>query len=80
MIAFILRRLLATGWVVRGQKAITLPRGEPEPDVCVVVGPFERYHDYHPLPAEIGMVCEVSDTTLRNDRGLKLRSYARAGA
>lgn len=74
-----LRRLLPDGWVLRGQKAVTLPTGEPEPDVCVTVGPLDRYLDHHPGPAEIGLVCEVSDTTLRTDRRLKLRDYARAG-
>ncbi len=74
-----LRRLLPDGWVVRGQKAVTLPTGEPEPDVCVAVGPLDRDLAHHPGPAEIGLVCEVSDTTLRTDHGPKLRDYARAG-
>lgn len=75
----LLRAVLPAGWVVRGQKAVTLTAGEPEPDAAVVLGPDERYLDHHPGPAEIGLVVEVADTTVRKDRGPKLRGYARAG-
>lgn len=74
-----LRGLIPAAWIVRDQKALTLVRGEPEPDLAVVLGPYGRYLDHHPAPAEIGFVVEVSDTTLHTDRGLKLRNYARAG-
>jgi Uma2 family endonuclease len=74
-----LRGLLPPAWIARDQKALTLVRGEPEPDLAVVLGPYGRYLDHHPAPAEIGLVIEVSDTTLRTDRGPKLVSYARAG-
>lgn len=74
-----LRALLPAGWFIRSQRAVTLPSGEPEPDIAVVLGPVDRYADHHPHPGEIGLVVEVADTSVRVDRGPKLRDYARAG-
>lgn len=75
----LIRDLIPAGWRLRGQKAIALSDGEPEPDVAVVAGPSARYKDHHPGPGEIALVVEVADSSLTRDRTLKLRSYARAG-
>ncbi|HEX5083086.1 MAG TPA: Uma2 family endonuclease, partial [Blastocatellia bacterium] len=37
------------------------------------------YVEHHPGPNDVPLVIEVSDSTLRRDRGLKKRIYARAG-
>lgn len=66
-------------WVVRVQCAITTPDSEPEPDLAIVLGPRRRYGAVHPLPADIGLIIEVSESTLMEDRGRKLQIYARAG-
>jgi Uma2 family endonuclease len=71
--------LLPDGWSPRSQDPITLDDGEPEPDLAVVRGTVDDYLDHHPGPEDIALVVEVSDTTLDRDRGIKLRSYARAG-
>ncbi len=47
----------------------------PEPDVQVVRGCLEDYADI-PTSCDIPLVVEVSDTTLRFDRGPKQRLYA----
>jgi Uma2 family endonuclease len=64
--------------VVRPQQPVVLDtRSEPEPDVALV-----RMADYstaHPTAADVFLVIEVSDSTLRFDRGLKLAAYAAAG-
>ena len=52
---------------------------EPEPDVTVVRGTPDDYDDHHPSPEEVLLLVEVSDTSLRRDRGKKAKSYARAG-
>lgn len=52
---------------------------EPEPDVAVTREPATAYADRHPNPADLVLVAEVSDTTLRFDRGVKALLYARAG-
>ena len=52
---------------------------EPEPDVTVVRGTPDDYDDHHPSPEEVLLLVEISDTSLRRDRGKKAKSYARAG-
>ena len=50
---------------------------EPQPDLTVI-----RERDYReslPMPEDVLFLIEVSDTTLRYDRNLKLPLYARAG-
>lgn len=65
------------GFWVRTQLPLDLGRlSEPEPDVSVVQGSVDDYTD-HPTATEL--VVEVSDTTLRYDRGAKLELYARSG-
>jgi Uma2 family endonuclease len=70
---------LSEGWDYRTQEPLTLADGEPEPDGAVVRGTFQDYAARHPGPADVALVIEVADTTLARDRGIKLRSYARAG-
>ena len=50
---------------------------EPEPDVAVVSGPMRDYRDAHPTSAVL--VVEVSHESLRYDRTVKQRLYARCG-
>ena len=66
------------------QSPITLPApdniyNEPEPDVAVTRASEEAYTDRHPGPADLHLVVEVSDTTLRTDQIVKSALYARAG-
>jgi Uma2 family endonuclease len=70
---------LPENWYVDSQEPITIGNSEPEPDVVVVRGDTRQYLDRHPGPADIGLVVEVSDTTLDRDRGVKKQAYARAG-
>jgi Uma2 family endonuclease len=70
--------LVPAGWCRRLQSAITLADSEPEPDVCIARGDQRSYLQHHPGPAEIGLVIEVSESTLPDDRQ-KARIYARAG-
>ena len=72
-------RLALPGWDVRCQCAITLDKSEPEPDFALVRGDETAYLARHPGPADIGLVIEVSDSTLPGDRDDKGRIYASAG-
>lgn len=72
-------RTLPDGWHYQTQDPITLADGEPEPDGAVVRGRIEDYAGAHPGPMDVALVIEVSDSSLERDRGIKLRSYARAG-
>ena len=58
---------------------MTLLTSEPEPDVVVVRGTDDDYRDCHPGPADVPLVVEVSDGTLRRDQGFKKAIYAKAG-
>lgn len=64
---------------LRIQMAVALTESHPEPDCAVVVGPRKNHVHRFPGPKEIELVVEVSDSTLRRDRGIKARIYARAG-
>lgn len=66
---------------VRSQDPITIPLtgSEPEPDLALVAPREGGYLDRHPLPEEVFLVGEVADSSLREDRGIKLRMYAAAG-
>lgn len=65
-------------WEVRVQSAITLADSEPEPDLAVVRMSPTEHLDRHPGPSDIGMLVEVSDSSLLLDRHEKARMYARA--
>ena len=52
-----------------------LDTSEPEPDVAIV--PLGDYEDEHPATALL--IIEVAESSLRHDRGIKQRIYARAG-
>lgn len=74
-----LARSLPAGWEIRVQMAVTLGRSEPELDAAVVRLDPDEYTSRHPGPADIGLLVEVSNTTLDTDREDKLPIYARAG-
>ncbi len=68
------------GFTARRHGPITLVDGtEPEPDVIIVPGSWRDYVEQHPTPAEVRLLVEVSDATLRKDRTTKAQDYARAG-
>lgn len=67
-------------FAVRRYGPITLEDGtEPEPDVAIVPGSWRDYTGRHPVPAQVRLLVEVSDATLRKDRSTKRNDYARAG-
>jgi hypothetical protein len=70
-----LERVVPSDWCVDTQDPVTTDDSEPEPDVRVVRGEFV---DRHPRPKDTGMLVEVSDTSLRRDRSVQKRIYARA--
>ena len=79
LVAEAINRKLPKGWRTRVQSATTTSTSEPQPDVAVVRGTARDYLLKHPGPDETGLIIEVADTSLRIDRTLKLRIYAKAG-
>ncbi|MEG4441275.1 Uma2 family endonuclease [Microcoleus sp. AT9_B5] len=72
--------LLEERAIVRGQDPITLSDdSEPEPDVVIARNRSDNYLSSHPEPADILLVIEVSDSTLKYDRRTKLSLYAESG-
>src|SRR5688572_25103730 len=71
-------RLLPPEWHFRAQEPVTLEDGEPEPDGVVVRGGVRDFATRHPSASDVPLIIEVADTSLARDRGIKLRSYARA--
>jgi Uma2 family endonuclease len=74
-----LRSALPRSHYVGSPSPVTLATSESEPDVVVVRGTDDDYRDRHPGPADVAMVVEVSDSTLRRDQGFKKAIYAKAG-
>ena len=52
---------------------------EPNPDVVLARPGWRGYPAEHPGPEDVLLLVEVSDSSLRLDRGVKLEVYARAG-
>ncbi len=74
-----LEKIIPDGYYVDSQEPITLSDSEPEPDIVIVRGNTRDYQDSHPEAEDVLVVIQVSDSTLDKDRGVKKRSYARAG-
>ena len=70
-------RLLPRGWTVRSQVGARLSESRPEPDVAVARGADRDYAARHPQPSDLGLVVEVSDSSLNRDQQDKARIYAR---
>ncbi len=52
---------------------------EPEPDLAIVKGTMIDYAEHHPYPADIHLVVEIADSTLKQDCQVKDKLYAHAG-
>src|SRR5215510_1685519 len=70
---------LPVGWCSQIQGAIDLPDSQPEPDGAILQGVDSDHDGTIPKPNVIGIVIEVSDSSLYTDRSDKGRIYARAG-
>ncbi len=79
-LAAILMRAADRRALVRIQSPVRLSkRSEPQPDLSLLKLQPHRYRDAHPTPADVLLLIEVSDTTLKFDRGPKLAMYAKHG-
>ena len=66
--------------IVRVQSPILLPPdSEPEPDFSIVRLRADEYATSHPVPEDILLLIEVSDSSIGVDRGWKLGLYAEFG-
>jgi Uma2 family endonuclease len=66
--------------LVAVQNPLTLsPRSEPEPDLMLLRARGDFYEGANPTPADTLLVIEISDTSLRYDREVKVPLYAAHG-
>lgn len=79
--AALARIIPADRFHVAAARPVRLPGrdSEPEPDRCVVRGAIRDYEDHHPGPGEIGLIVEISDSSLTDDRALASEVYGPAG-
>jgi hypothetical protein len=67
------------GWHVWIGTAVTQADSEPEPDVAFLRGDTTVFRTRFAGPSEVGLIVEFADASLRFDREVKGRVYARAG-
>ena len=74
-----LSRLIPAGWHVRASKPVRLPPdSKPDPDRCIVRGTIRDYSNRSPGSADVGLIVEVSDSSLLEVRKVAL-VYAASG-
>ncbi len=67
-------------YLTRVQNPVTIEdHSEPEPDIVLARMKKGGYHDAHPTPKDVVLIIEVSDSSLKKDRKIKLPIYADAG-
>ncbi len=67
-------------WIVSTQNPLHLDDySELQPDLMLLKPAAHDYLSRHPVPADVLLLIEVSETTLAYDREQKLPAYARAG-
>lgn len=73
-------RLAADRAIVSVQNPLIVSdRSVPQPDLAILRARADSYSDAHPTAPDVFLVVEVSDTTLRFDRSIKVPLYARCG-
>jgi Uma2 family endonuclease len=69
-------RCLPSGWHVRPQLTVRLLESAPLPDLAVARGAIRDFANRHVSPNEVGLLIEISDSTLAYDRKVKGPLYA----
>jgi Uma2 family endonuclease len=79
-LAALLSRLAGNRAIVSVQNPLIVgEKSVPQPDLMLLKTRADRYFDAHPTAADVLLVVEVSDSTLRFDLDTKIPLYARAG-
>jgi Uma2 family endonuclease len=66
--------------IVRSQNPVRLgDESEPQPDIALLKWRNDRYKKAHPLPVDVLLIVEVSDSSVTYDRSVKASLYASVG-
>ncbi|MCX7595491.1 MAG: Uma2 family endonuclease [Fischerella sp.] len=72
--------LLGTRATLQNQDPVIISTdSEPEPDVAILQNRADDYLSAHPTPADILLLIEIADSSLKYDQEVKLPLYAEAG-
>lgn len=74
-----LKACLPPGWFLSMQGPIEMEGSLPEPDAAVVRGASREYLSRRWGSEDLGLIIEVSDSSLAFDQGTKRRVYAQSG-
>ena len=73
-------RLLPSEARIAVQNPVVLDDGtEPQPDISVLKPKDDAYTSAHPRPDDVLLIVEVADTSVEDDRAIKLPRYAAVG-
>jgi len=79
-VAEMLREAMRRNFAIREEKPVRIDfDGEPIPDIMVLKGRQADYGERQPVPDDVELLVEVSDTTVAYDLGEKALLYAQAG-
>lgn len=79
-LANLLKTAVGTHAIVAAQRPLRLGnQSEPEPDILALKPRADFYKHRHPTPADVLLLIEVADSSLRYDREIKLPLYAKHG-
>ncbi len=77
---FFYSRLSPSEATIAAQNPVVLDDGtEPQPDISVLKPKDDAYASAHPRPDDVLLIVEAADTTLEDDRAVKLPRYAAVG-
>ncbi len=77
MLAQVVTALLPDGFHARPEQPIEIPDdGMPEPDLAIVRGRIRNFSRQTPASRDVVLIVEVADSSLAEDRGDKLSTYA----
>jgi Uma2 family endonuclease len=72
--------LLSTRGTLQSQDPVVISTdSEPEPDLAILQNRTDDYLSAHPTPADILLLIEIADSSLKYDQEVKLPLYAEAG-
>jgi len=74
-----LPKFLPAGWWVMAQCPVVVDENKPLPDGAIVRGELNDFDHRDVAAADCGLIIEVADTSLRDDRRVKGTVYAKAG-